>query len=64
METDLVRKHVAQKTKLPAFYSIGDLRAGMNRVNLKAKVLEVTPPKRVITRYGNYTSLAKAFIKD
>jgi len=40
------------------------LRAGMNHVNLKAKVLEVTQPKQVFTRYGNYASLAKAVIED
>lgn len=64
METDMVRKQVTKKTKLPASYSIGDLRAGMNHVNLKAKVLEVTKPRQVFTRYGNYAHLAKALIAD
>jgi hypothetical protein len=64
METDMVRKHIAKKTKYPVSYSIGDLRSGMNRVNLKAKVLEVTKPRQVFTRYGNYASLAKALIAD
>jgi len=64
METDMVRKHLAKKTKFPVSYSIGNLRAGMNHVNLKAKVLEVTKPKQVFTRYGNYASLAKAVIED
>lgn len=40
------------------------MRAGMSHVNLKAKVLEVTQPKQVFTRYGNYASLAKAVIED
>ena len=64
METDLVRKHEARKIRTPASYSIQDLRAGMNHVSLKAKVLEVTQPKQVFTRYGNYASLAKAVIED
>ena len=64
METDLVRKQANRKAKLPASYSIGDLRHGMNHVNLKAKVLEVTKPKQVFTRYGNYATLAKAVIAD
>jgi hypothetical protein len=64
LETDMVRKHIARKTKSPVSYSIRDLRAGMNHVNLKAKVLEVTQPKQVFTRYGNYASLAKAVIAD
>ena len=64
MENDMVRRHIAKKTKSPASCSIRDLRAGMNQVNLKAKVLEVTKPKHVVTRYGNYASLAKALIED
>jgi ssDNA-binding replication factor A large subunit len=64
MQTDMVRKHIAKKTKTPVSYSIRDLRTGMNHVNLKAKVLEVTKPRQVFTRYGNYASLAKAVIAD
>ena len=36
----------------------------MSHVSLKAKVLEVTQPKHVVTRYGNLASLAKALIAD
>jgi len=64
MGTDMIRKHAAKKIKSPASYSIQNLRAGMTHVNLKAKVLEVTKPKQVFTRYGNYASLAKAVISD
>lgn len=64
MGTEMVRKHDAKKIRTPAYYSIQDLRAGMNHVNLKAKVLEITQPKQVFTRYGNYASLAKAVIAD
>jgi replication factor A1 len=64
MEADLVRKHTARKNKSPASYLIENLRAGMNNINLKAKVLEVTEPRQVFTRYGNYASLAKAVVAD
>jgi hypothetical protein len=64
METHMVRRYIAKKTKFPVSYSIGDLKVGMNHVNLKAKVLEVTKPRQVFTRYGNYASLAKAVIAD
>jgi hypothetical protein len=64
MGTDKVLKHSSKKTKTPVSYSIRDLRAGMNHVNVKAKVLEVSQPKQVFTRYGNYASLAKAVIAD
>jgi hypothetical protein len=64
MGTDRVRKYIAKKDRSPASRSIRDLRAGMSHVSLKAKVLEVTQPKHVITRYGNLASLAKALIAD
>jgi hypothetical protein len=64
MGTDRVRKYIAKKDRSPASRSIRDLRAGMSHVSLKAKVLEVTQPKRVVTRYGNLASLAKALIAD
>ena len=64
METDMVRKQAIKKAKIPDSYSIKDLRHGMTRVTLKAKVLEVTKPKQVFTRYGNYATLAKAVIAD
>jgi replication factor A1 len=64
METDMVRKRITKNTKCPASYSIGNLRVGMNHINLKAKVLEVTKPRQVFTRYGNYATLAKALIAD
>jgi hypothetical protein len=64
MEAEMVRKHKARKTRSPASCSIQDLRSGMKHISLKAKVLEVTQPKQVFTRYGNYASLAKAVIED
>ena len=64
METDRVRKQIAKKNRSAASRSIPDLRAGLNNVSLKAKVLEVTQPKHVVTRYGNLASLAKALIAD
>lgn len=64
METDRVRKHIAKKNRSATSRSIQDLRAGMSHVSLKVKVLEVTQPKHVVTRYGNLASLAKALIAD
>jgi hypothetical protein len=64
MGTDRVRKYIAKKDRSSASRSIRDLRAGMSHVSLKAKVLEVTQPRHVVTRYGNLASLAKALIAD
>jgi replication factor A1 len=64
MDTDMIRKHLFRKRKAAHSHFIRDLRSGMNHVNLKAKVLEVAEPKRVVTRYGNYANVAKALIAD
>ena len=65
IETDNVRKHIGKRnSSAAASRSISDLRAGMNHVSLKAKVLEVSQPKHVVTRYGNLASLAKALLVD
>ena len=36
----------------------------MIHVSLKAKILEVAEPTRVVTRYGKYASVAKALLWD
>ena len=64
VESDIIRNHIAKKNKGPTTCSIRDLKAGMNHVNLKAKIIEVTEPRIVLTRYGNYASIAKALIED
>lgn len=64
MDTDMVRKHLFKKRKATHSHFIRDVRPGMNHVNLKAKILEVAEPRRVVTRYGNYANVAKALIAD
>lgn len=64
MDTDMVRKHLFKKRKATRSQFIRDVRPGMNHVNLKAKILEVAEPRRVVTRYGNYANVAKALIAD
>ena len=64
MDTDMIRKHLFKKRKAAHCNFIRDLRSGMNHVNLKARILEVAAPRRVVTRYGNYANVAKALIAD
>ena len=64
METDMVRRYINKETKPAQAGAIQDLRAGMNNVKVAAKVLEVTKPKLIVTRYGNNARLAKAVIAD
>ncbi|MBK5133099.1 MAG: hypothetical protein KGD70_14425 [Candidatus Lokiarchaeota archaeon] len=64
METEVVRRRMAKRARSNSPHLIRDLRAGMTHINLKAKVLEVTKPKYVVTRYGNHASFAKALLSD
>lgn len=52
-----------QKAKLSR-YQIKDLRAGMKRVHIKARVLEISKPRLVTTRFGFYANVANALITD
>lgn len=64
METDRIRRYLAKKARTVGASSIKDLRAGLSHVNLKAKILEVAEPMRVVTRYGNNATVAKVLIGD
>ena len=43
---------------------IEDLKSGMNRINLKARVIEIPKPRTVITRLGGSAKVTNASIKD
>jgi len=64
MKTDMIRRHLLKRSKGSRSLPIGDLRTGMSHVNLKARVLEIPRPKLVVTRFGNYASVANALIAD
>ncbi len=64
METDKIRRYLAKKARPATANSIKDLRAGMNHINLKAKILEIAESKSVVTRYGNNVTVAKVLIGD
>lgn len=62
--TGILGKHPSMKDRGSRSVQIGDLRAGMKKVNLKARVLEIANPKPVLTRFGNYATVANALIAD
>jgi replication factor A1 len=64
METTTIRKYLAKKNRTTPSNNIKDLRPGMTKVNLKAKILEIAEPKRVVTRYGNNANIVKVLIGD
>jgi replication factor A1 len=54
-----IRKNESLKS-----FQIKDLRIGMKSVNLKARVQEIAKPMRVVTKFGNYASVANALLSD
>jgi len=46
------------------YFKIKDLRAGMKRINLKARVLAVSKPQLALTRYNDYVMFANATLTD
>jgi len=55
METSVIRKYLIKKNRTTPSNNIKDLRPGMTKVNLKAKILEIAEPQRVVTRYESGT---------
>jgi len=45
-------------------HQIKDLKAGMRRINIKARVLEKSQPRLITTRFGSYARVANALIAD
>jgi len=64
IKTDMIRRHIIKKNKESRSFLIRDLRVGMRQVNLRAKVLEIPRSRLVVTRFGNYASVAHALIAD
>jgi replication factor A1 len=63
-KTCMINKYPTKRDKAPQHLQIENLRVGMKGINLKAKVLEVSKPTFVITRFGNYASVANAMVSD
>jgi replication factor A1 len=57
-------RYAIKKCRVPQSFQIKDLRVGMKKVNLKAKVVEVSKPTFVVTRFGNCASVANAMVSD
>jgi len=53
-----------QKTECIKNPPIRNLKLGMKRINLKAKVIEISKPNSVFTRLGNYNIVATANVND
>lgn len=56
-------KNSAQEAK-SKYRQIKDLRVGMKRVNIKARVLEISQPRVVVTRFGFSANVANVLVTD
>lgn len=68
---DYVRERVRYASKMkerkafdPSHIRIKDLKAGMKRINLKARVIEISKPKLVLTKFNDYVVFANATLDD
>jgi replication factor A1 len=57
----LMKKRNENETR---HFKIRDLKAGMKRVNLKARVLTISKPQLALTRYNDYVMFANAILTD
>lgn len=64
MKASFLRKRLAKRDLGPHLFQIKDLRTGMKSVSLKAEVIEMSEPSFVVTRFGNYASVANALVSD
>jgi replication factor A1 len=60
----MIDRHPTNQVRPSQALQIKDLRVGMKKVNLKATILEVSKPTFVVTRFGNYASVANAMVSD
>lgn len=63
-KADMLVRRAFKIEKSQKALQIKDLRVGMKNVNLKVDVLEITKPTLVVTRFGNYASVANALVSD
>jgi replication factor A1 len=65
MDTDKIRRQMNKQNASPKLsVMVQNLRHGMKKVNLEAKVLETQKPSIVQTRYGNSAKVTNAWIAD
>ncbi|NIM47370.1 MAG: hypothetical protein GTN40_04420 [Candidatus Aenigmarchaeota archaeon] len=43
---------------------IEELKPGMNNVDIKAKIIELTEPREIMTKFGTMTTLTEATLED
>ena len=61
--TRALRRKIVKRIKVK-HPRIGDLKSGMKRIDLKARIIEIPRPRNVITRFGGFATVANVSVKD
>jgi replication factor A1 len=61
---EMFGRRAIKKPETTYCFQIKDLRVGMKKISLTARVLEIPKPTFVFTRFGNYASVANASVAD
>jgi hypothetical protein len=61
--TRALRRKIVKRIKVK-HPRIGDLKSGMERIDLRATILEIPRPRNVITKFGNFATVTNARVKD
>jgi len=61
---EMFGRRTVKKPEMAYAFQIKDLRVGMKKISLTARILEVPKPTLVFTRFGNYASVANASVAD
>jgi replication factor A1 len=64
MNTSRVKKEIAKQNPAPAHMKIENLRVGMKKINVIAKVLETSEPSKVHTQFRDNALVSNAWIGD
>ena len=61
---EMFGRRAVKKPEATYCFQIKDLRVGMKKISLTARVLDIPKPTFVFTRFGNYASVANASVAD
>jgi replication factor A1 len=64
MDTNRIKKEIAKQNPAPSHYKIEDLRVGMKKISIIAKVLETAEPSKVHTQFRDNAVVSNAIIGD
>jgi replication factor A1 len=61
---NILQSEFANKKKYQKSQKIGELRFGMKEIDVRAKITEIPPTRRVITRFGTPAKVSNVMVAD